>query len=274
LESTDAAAVLGGSGQPNTGFTLDPTKLRDGVMHVNQRYLYSDVHGCPDISYYQADLIVNMNDSNALAEAIADASHCMPFADKSAAEMLALSTARAELAMGEQGNRSTLNLMQEVVRQMGRLPGEHILVLIAPGFPVRSPESRAEYSKLLDTAAQSNVVINTLDAKGLYSTTLDSSQRYATQAKERYNVEALRANRDILTGLAIDTGGTFFHNSNDLGEGFKRLTTAPENRYLLEFSPQNIKQDGSYHRLKVTTHRKGVKLKARPGYFAEKSAKK
>jgi VWFA-related protein len=164
--------------------------------------------------------------------------------------------------------------MQQVVSQMGRLPGEHILVLISPGFPIRTSESRAGGTKLLDIAAQSNVVINTLDARGLYTTMLDSSQRYVTQAKEKYNAEALQANDDILAGLASDTGGTYFHNSNDLGEGFKRLTTAPENRYLLEFSPQNAKEDGSYHRLKVTIDRKGLKLKARAGYFAEKPAKK
>jgi VWFA-related protein len=274
LESTDAAAVLSASGQPNTGFTLDRTKLQDAVTHLRQRYLYAHVHGCPDVSYYQADLIVNMSDSDALAEAMADVSRCVADPDKNTAEMLALSAARTELAMGEQGIRSTLSVMQQVVSQMGRLPGEHILVLISPGFPIRTSESRAGDTKLLDIAAQSNVVINTLDARGLYTTMLDSSQRYVTQAKEKYNAEALQANDDILAGLASDTGGTYFHNSNDLGEGFKRLTTAPESRYLLEFSPQNAKEDGSYHRLKVTIDRKGLKLKARAGYFAEKPAKK
>jgi hypothetical protein len=74
------------------------------------------------------------------------------------------------------------------------------------------------------------------------------------------------------TELAMGEQG--IRSTLSVGDGFKRLTTAPENRYLLEFSPQNAKQDGSYHRLKVTIDRKGLKLKARAGYFAENPAKK
>ena len=51
--------------------------------------------------------------------------------------------------------------------------------------------------------------------------------------------------------LAAATGGTYFHNSNDLEGGFKRLAEAPEYLYLLAFSIGDVKQNGSYHRLKV-----------------------
>jgi len=34
--------------------------------------------------------------------------------------------------------------------------------------------------------------------------------------------------------LSDGTGGTFFHNSNDLNAGFRSLTEAPETIYLLE----------------------------------------
>ena len=74
--------------------------------------------------------------------------------------------------------------------------------------------------------------------------------------------------------LADGTGGTFFHNSNDLEGGFKKLTEAPEYLYLLEFSPKDVKQDGSYHALKVKVNQDGLKLQARRGYFAEKPSKK
>ena len=73
--------------------------------------------------------------------------------------------------------------------------------------------------------------------------------------------------------LAYGTGGSYFHNSNDLEGGFKRLTTSPEYLYLLEFSIKNVKKNGSYHRLKVTVDQDGLKLQARRGYFAEKPAK-
>jgi len=38
--------------------------------------------------------------------------------------------------------------------------------------------------------------------------------------------------------------------------------------YLLEFSPEKFKPDGSYHRLKVRLDQSGFKVQARQGYFA------
>ena len=73
--------------------------------------------------------------------------------------------------------------------------------------------------------------------------------------------------------LADGTGGRFFHNSNDLEGGFKSLTEAPEYQYVLEFSPQNVKANGSYHSLKVKVRGNGLKLQARRGYYAPKAEK-
>jgi hypothetical protein len=67
------------------------------------------------------------------------------------------------------------------------------------------------------------------------------------------------------------TGGTFFHNSNDLEGGFHALTTVPEYVYLLELSLQNVKQDGSYHALNVKVDQDELKLKARLGTLRRSS---
>ena len=74
--------------------------------------------------------------------------------------------------------------------------------------------------------------------------------------------------------LADGTGGTYFHNSNDLEAGFQSLTVAPEYVYLLEISLENLKPDGTYHHLKVKVDRDGLKLQARRGYFAPAPEKK
>ena len=74
--------------------------------------------------------------------------------------------------------------------------------------------------------------------------------------------------------LADGTGGTFFHNSNDLEGGLQKLAAAPEYVYLLEPSLENVKPDGSYHRLTVKVNQEGLKLQARRGYFAPKPEKR
>jgi VWFA-related protein len=77
-----------------------------------------------------------------------------------------------------------------------------------------------------------------------------------------------------MASIADGTGGTFFHNNNDLGAGLAGLTAVPEWVYLLEFSSENVKPDGTYHRLKVKVDREDVQIQARRGYFASKPEKK
>jgi VWFA-related protein len=78
---------------------------------------------------------------------------------------------------------------------------------------------------------------------------------------------------EVMAELADGTGGTYFHNSNDLEGGFRGLMEVPEYVYLLEMSLQNVKHDGDYHPLKVKLDQEGLKLQARRGYFAPKPVK-
>jgi hypothetical protein len=91
--------------------------------------------------------------------------------------------------------------------------------------------------------------------------------------KQQYDREAALEQEQVMGELADGTGGTFFHNNNDLKEGFRRVATPSEYLYVLGFSPQNLKFDGSFHRLKVTVKSKSVAtLQARRGYYAPKHA--
>ena len=81
-------------------------------------------------------------------------------------------------------------------------------------------------------------------------------------------------NENIMAELAAGTGGIYFHNSNDLEGGFHRLTAAPAYLYLLEFSAGNVKQNGSYHRLKVKVNQDDLTVQSRKGYIAPKAPKK
>ena len=89
--------------------------------------------------------------------------------------------------------------------------------------------------------------------------------------KSQYETASAMSQEDVLAEVADSTGGVFFHNSNDLDAGFKRVAAAPEYYYVLGFSPQNLKLDGSIHTLKVTIKDlKGLTLQARRGYYAPK----
>lgn len=280
LTETDMAAVVSMSGRINSGLTRDRTQLQEAVMKLQPQGLYrASGQECPDIDYYHADLIQNKHNSAALEAAIDEMLSCSPGLQmRDVAERMVESAATRILAMGEQDVHVTLSSLREFVRRMSALPGQHTLVLVSPGFLILTPESRAEESQIMDMAAQSNVTVSALDARGLYTTEIDASERskgsaQTMQLKSEYRRRSMSSNENVMAELADGTGGTYFHNSNDLEGGFKRLAAAPEYLYLLEFSLKGVKQNGSYHRLKVTVDQDGVKLQARHGYFAPRQAK-
>jgi hypothetical protein len=89
----------------------------------------------------------------------------------------------------------------------------------------------------------------------------------ASQPEEDAN--RARISSDIVAELAEGTGGVFFQNSNDLAGGFRKIADVPEHVYLLGFSPDNLRMDGSYHALKVWLNgHEALTAHARRGYYA------
>lgn len=169
----------------------------------------------------------------------------------------------------------SLSFLGDVVLRMRSLPGRRTLVLVSPGFLTITPESMAEKSIILDQAARANVTINTLDARGLYTTEIDADDRGARSQMEllnglatEYHRETLQSAENVLGELANGTGGAYFHNNNDLVGGLQQLMAGPEYLYVLEFSLDGVKRDESYHALSVKVNRAGVSVQARRGYFA------
>jgi hypothetical protein len=111
-----------------------------------------------------------------------------------------------------------------------------------------------------------------MDARGLYTDpALDVSRTSAPRGGPGSSLIRASMQADILAEMASGTGGSFFQNSNDYDEGFKRLAAAPEYIYLLGFTPQNLKNDGSFHALRVTLKpSNNLNVQARRGYYAPK----
>jgi hypothetical protein len=132
---------------------------------------------------------------------------------------------------------------------------------------------------MVDRATRANIVINTIDARGLY--TPDVMGDIADPPKDTfrtagykltYRVAAQSAQEEVLAQLADGTGGKFFHNRNDVDEAMREAGAAPAFSYLLGFSPQNLKIDGRFHTLKVAlTSKEKFGIQARHGYFAPKT---
>jgi VWFA-related protein len=278
LVGSDMAAVVSTSGKVNSGLTRDRAKLHDAIMSLEPRSLYTgSAAECPKIEYYEADLIENKHDGAAFNKVLAEVFACDPALDRQrdleVAQSMVESAARRVLAVGEQDVQVTLATIKEFVRRMAKMPGQRTLILVSPGFVSITPEALGWESQIMDLAVQSNVTINALDARGLYTGVTDIRERGGGQIIDPTHLAAMQRAEDVMSELADGTGGAFFHNSNDLGAGFKSLTDAPEVVYVLELSADGVKPDGSYHRLKVNVDREGMRLQARQGYLAPKQEK-
>ena len=220
-----------------------------------------------------ADLMVNKNDPMAVQAATQETIVCMSLdpSQASTAQPMAMAAAQRVLSGGRQETHIALLVLRDLVRRMSGMPGTRNIVLISPGFI--TPEEQTEKAEIMDRAVRANVVIGSLDARGLYTDVIDASRpvydSLALRMKSQYEHDALRAQADVLAEMAAGTGGTFFENSNDLDAGFERVAAAPEFVYLLGFSPQNLKLDGSFHNLKVALKpATAMVAQARKGYYA------
>ena len=280
LATTDRAAIFTTSGQNNLDFTDDRTKLHDTLQQLRPRPISrGGGTGCPDISFYMADLIQNRRDPTAIQLATEDALACAFNRDRrmlSAAQAMAESTASGVLNQGDHESRVTLSVLRDAIRRVAVMPGQRTILLLSPGF--LTPQMESDYLELVDHALRSQVIISSLNGRGLY--TVDPlgdiskegpANEFASVSRAQYASQSASAEEDILRDLAFGTGGSFFHNSNDLDEGFRYIAAAPEYWYVLGFSPQNLKLDGRFHGLKVTVkNRQKLTILARKGYYAPK----
>jgi VWFA-related protein len=279
LKGADRAAVYTTSGQTALDFTDDRDKLQETMNRIVPRSRnVSSSSQCPDITPYIADLIQNKNDPIALAAAGREAVACGAASTAAMGQSMAQGMASQVLSVADADTQVTLQVLKATVQRMAATPGQRTIVLVSSGFLVTVNWRFAEVD-VIDRAIRANVTISTLDARGLFAIVPggDASQMntsiVAANNKARYQLEAANAEGDVLGELADGTGGEFFHNNNDLQEGFRRTGATPEFMYVLGFSPQNLKFDGSYHSLKVTAKdTKGVTLQARHGYYAPKHA--
>lgn len=278
MSGSDVAAVVSLSGKVNSGLTRDRAKLERAILSVRPQTFRVDSADCPRIDYYQADLIENKHDDGALGDAANQVMRVCSLATlRDNAESLAGLAAVRALTLGRQDMLATCASLTSIVRRMATLPGERTLLLVSDGFLVIEDEVRVAESQLIDLADRSNVMIDAIDARGLFTAgiderddTLGRSLTYLANARRSSMLLAESA----MGELAEDTGGRFFHNNNDLDAGFKGLMETPEVVYMLEVSLDGVKANGTYHPLKVKVNREAVTVQSRRGYFMPKPDKR
>jgi VWFA-related protein len=246
--------LLTSTGLGQVDFSSDLAALRAAVNKLRAHPMAgSNMRDCPDVSYYDADLIINHGDHAALEAAIGEAMSVCGVKDPRSAERVARNAAERRLESGDFERTTVLSSLAGAIKRMAAVPGQRTLVFVSPGFLLTDGDE--EQARIIESAVRQKIIVNTLDSRGLY---VDVENNGVLQQS------------NVMLELAGATGGTFFRNSNALDVGFKRLAEAPEYVYLLGFSPAEVKADGKFHHLKVElTNNSKLTISARRGYYAE-----
>jgi VWFA-related protein len=281
LAASDRVGIYSTSGQVTQEFTDDRAALRKTLLGILPKTVSGGgFHDCPDVSYYQADQIENVRNTQALAVAAEMAIQCGFNGDETkTAQALQLAEVASihALSLGDAESTFAFSHLTEITRRLSSMPGQRIMVFISPGF---IPSTLwQQMTDLIDRANHNKITINTIDARGLYTPDVNGDiadpPRFSGKTvgyETTYRVAAQFAQEEVLADLAHGTGGTYFHNRNDILEGMKEAGAAPAITYLLGYSPQNLKIDGKFHEIKVTlTNKRKVAIQARKGYYAPRT---
>ena len=274
LGDGDLAAIFSVSQGQTLPFTSDTSKLEEALNRLTVRTRDAGMATCPYISSYEALEIsdrLDRSERSVLAAKIQDGINCgLCQGPDAQCTRKIVGMARMVWDEARDTSRRTLLFLDSVVKYMANLPGRRVIVLASSGFLSRTLEQDREY--LIDRALRSDVVINALDAKGLFTQEMSTAGPHVGAAslifRQSLGTHPQMEANDSLAILAGSTGGLFFHNNNDLALGFQELGLAPDVSYSLGFSPSSP-PDNHYHALKVHLKTKGhYSIQTRPGYFA------
>lgn len=283
LAEGDRVGLFTTSGKQVLPFTDDVARLAAAVDQYNSFPRITDGGICPKLTPYDAYLIANKIDYETYAVKNAELIAC----SRGRAQPPTISRGKIgawpfpgtdQIMMQAEGmwtqirntSARALDTMVRLVDYMAQLPGKRMVLLTSSGFLVATLE--AEHQEVVNHALHAEVVINALDAKGLYADDPPEVTRGATERSIQRMVEVGGKDKDlgndVMAILAASTGGLFFQNNNDLNLGFRELGMIPEVSYLLGFSPSEA-PNGKFHGLKVRLKtRDNHLIQARPGYWA------
>jgi VWFA-related protein len=275
-------------------FTSNRDQLHQALLRLHpSAHIPPKMHECPDLSDFQALQIVQTDDldSDAWRVAWAEAKACpvpviatsqnsaSPYPDGRSMEAIRMFAQRI-LSRSDMIAQTDLGQLEQVVNFMAKAPGQRLVLLVSPGF--LSQAQQYPLDRTIDRALRAQVIINSLDPKGLAILTREGdaassatvfADPHATQSRHNLDRQQEFVGSDVLAEVAEGTGGEFFHDDNDLRAGFQALMGNPPH-YILAFSPHDVKWDGKFHSLKVSLAKKekDVTLLARRGYFATANA--
>lgn len=283
----DQAAITSSSGQIGflQQFTDDRVALRSAVARLNYRANTKTDMENPPMSEYIASRI-REGDEGTIGFYVEAMMKDNCFKPARGGEVICtLNTQSARLLVRERAQQistfavpetnNTLALLEGLMRTAGQLPGRKLVFLISDGFLLndRNTGSREKIKRITDAAGRAGVIIYTLDARGIVSEAIDvtNNRPIDTQGNDiASSIGETVASQDALNGLANDTGGRAFRNTNTpMSQWVEKVLDETANYYLLAWRPDTEEQKrGKFNHIEVRiTGRPDLTVRVRGAYF-------
>jgi len=213
---------------------------------------------------------------------------------QAATEMLQDLVNKSSQAEARAQQASVINLtrsMADLAKLMGTIQGRKYVVYLSEGFDSALVTGSTDETRTteMNRAAESGRIWD-VDSGERYgdSKSLNEVEKMLEEMRradctvQAVDIAGLRAvddlgnrrtgGKDTLLNFAKSTGGELFENTNDLGGAVGEMLDRTSVTYVLTFQPDDVKWDGSFHRLKVEVRNqpRGTRALFRPGYYAPK----
>jgi len=215
------------------------------------------------------------------------------------AEGLLIDALKAAAQASDSGNRQQQQAVvgaftrsfTDLARLLASVHGRKQVIYLSEGFDtsiVHGVERAEDQGKIAEQSIAGEGYLTDSDAR--YGSTRGANVlekmmeelRRADCVIQAVDVGGLRAQGDqgparpsgegSLFVMAHDTGGELYRNFNDLGAAMGQLLAKSSLTYVLSIQPQELKQDGSYHPLRVALKSgpatRGAQVSYRQGYYA------
>ena len=202
----------------------------------------------------------------------------------------------------------TLDALNGLARAVSGYPGRKNLIWLSGAFPIRlEPDlaategnefrnQRDYLAALRNTGsllAESRIAVYPIDIRGLQNRGLDISTSTLasgtfTDTRDAVGSHGLQATsgsgagdllnqqasaysdeRSTMLGIAEQTGGRAFLNTNDFRTAMARSIDDGSTFYTLAFTPGKHDEKAAYHRIEIKLDRPDVRLSYRRGYYSE-----
>jgi VWFA-related protein len=140
-----------------------------------------------------------------------------------------------------------------------------------------SDRMSSEFEPILQLAAKSNITIDTIDSRGLYgqaafAASNPGATRTVGASVDRAERSLAAANGETLAEIADATGGTAFHDSNNLLGGLQLAFADGRDYYTIAYVSTNENFDGKFRAIKVQVRDPKALVNAKRGYWAAPGA--